>query len=64
MNKISDQNRKGSVSAKGVVSSTLGTLFADAITYGAKKIAVPGSLPATKEDVAEIKRMLYNLQRW
>jgi len=47
---------KGQKATSGLLTSTLGPLIARISEFTVKKVFWPGSLPATKDDVNEIKR--------
>ena len=46
----------------GMTDSIKGTLLADTINYGARKVFAPLTLPATREDIDKIEKQLELLQ--
>ena len=47
----------------GLADSFKGTLIADTLNYGAKKLLAPSLLPATKGDINELKKNQEDIQR-
>lgn len=61
--KIEGLQKKKSISSTSVQEAALGTVAADTLAFGLKRVFAPLSLPATKGDVEKLKNDLEELKR-
>ncbi|NOQ92295.1 MAG: hypothetical protein GQ552_06210 [Flavobacteriaceae bacterium] len=60
--KLSVNNSTKSINTGSVTNAAIGTASANAITYGLQKIIAPQTLPATKKDLDDLKREMYEIK--
>ena len=63
IDKLSVNHNSESINSGSVTNAAIGAASANVITYGVQKIFAPQTLPATKQDVEELKRELNNLKK-
>lgn len=59
---LSINQKKGNVNASSIANAALGTATADAAVYGVKRLFAPQTLPATKQDVENLRREFNDLR--
>ena len=61
--KLSINSSTESINTGSVANAAIGTASANAITFGLQKIIAPKTLPATKNDIDELRKELNNLKK-
>jgi len=63
IDEISVNGNSESINSGSVTNAAIGTASANAITFGLQKIIAPKTLPATKNDIDELRKELNNLKK-
>ena len=61
--KLSVNGSTESINTGSVTNAAIGAASANALTYGVQKIFAPQTLPATKNDIDELRKELNNLKK-
>jgi len=60
---LSTHGSNESINSGSVTNAAIGAASANALTYGVQKILAPQTLPATKNDIDELRKELNNLKK-
>ena len=60
--KLTVKSGSDRINSGSVTNAAIGTASANAITYGLQKIIAPQTLPATKNDLDELKREINEIK--
>ena len=60
--KLSINSSSESINSGSVTNAAIGVASANALTYGVQKIFAPQTLPATKQDIVNLKKEMYEIK--
>ena len=60
--KLSVNSNTESINSGSVINAAIGAASANALTYGVQKMFAPNTLPATKQDIVNLKKEMYEIK--